>query len=307
MWYVQYLAGPNNTTQFNGPGGALIYEEAAEANSMFVVETSVAGGTSLWINGVHKITDPSFGFDHVDKVVITNEGVYWDNIKLETIWSPVWVAPPVDFTWNIDSFGEWTTHDNWTPSGGPPGDVGRARYANHTATFGSAITSDRTVITETAVSVRAITFDNSNTYSIAGNGSVNLIAATVTELSTAISTLQGTHQFQAVVNLHNNTTVSIASASSLEFVNRLKLNNNTLTKTGEGTLVISNTLNTGGGTVNCAQGTCSGTGTIGGDLNNDGGTISPGNSSLWTQTQVPEPAASLLLVIGSALVLLHRP
>ena len=46
---------------------------------------------------------------------------------------------------------------------------------------------------------------------------------------------------------------------------------------GNGTLAINNTISTGGGTLNCAEGMCSGSGTIAGDLNN-AGTVSPGNS-----------------------------
>ena len=242
---------------------------------------------------------------HINRLAFNNDnnqgdgGARFDNIVISVV-PTVWVAPSVDFTWNIDSFGEWATNHNWTPSGGPPGNAAMAHHANHTATFGSAITSDRTVITETAVSARAITFDNSNTYSIAGNGSVNLIAATVTELSTAITTLQGTHQFQANVQLHNDTSVDVASGSALEFNNRLFLHGNILTKIGGGTMAINNNVSTSGGTVNCAEGTCSGTGTIGGDLINDGGTISPGNSLLvdGSLSVVPEPASIVLLLLG---------
>ena len=206
---------------------------------------------------------------------------------------------PLDFTWNVDSFGEWTTaNPNWTPTGGPPGDPGAVGFANHTATFGSAITSNKTVSTETAVSVRAITFDNVNTYNIAGTGSVNLIAPTGAGLSTQITGVQGTHQFQAAVNLHTDTTVNIASDSTLIFHNALDLNNNVLNKTGAGELAIRNDLLTSGGTLNCAEGTCSGSGTISGDVNNNGGTISPGNSS-GGQSVIPEPTTLLLVMIGA--------
>ena len=207
-------------------------------------------------------------------------------------------SEPLDYTWNV-TFGEWTTASpNWTPTGGPPGNPRAVAPANHTATFGSAITSDRTVITETAVSARAITFDNVNTYTIAGNGSVNLIAPTGAGLSTSITGIQGMHQFQAAVNLHTDTTVNIASDSTLIFHNALDLNNNVLNKTGAGELAIRNDLLTSGGTLNCAEGTCSGSGTISGDVNNNGGTISPGNSS-GGQSVIPEPTTLLLVMIGA--------
>ena len=44
-------------------------------------------------------------------------------------------------------------------------------------------------------------------------------------------------------------------------------------------MAINNNVLTGGGTINCEQGTCSGTGTVGGDLNNSGGTVAPGDST----------------------------
>ena len=93
-----------------------------------------------------------------------------------------------------------------------------------------------------------------------------------------IHVIQGSHQFQSVVNLAASATVDVAGDSSLEFNNRLFLNGNTLTKVGEVTMAIDNNVLTGGGTIDCVQGTCCGTGTVGADLTNTGGTISPGNS-----------------------------
>ena len=88
----------------------------------------------------------------------------------------------------------------------------------------------------------------------------------------------GTHQFQAVVNLLADTTMNVASGSTLSFNNALNLTGNTLIKTGDGTVAINNQLTTAGGNVDVQQGTISGNGTIGGDVTNSGGTTSPGNS-----------------------------
>ena len=114
----------------------------------------------------------------------------------------------------------------------------------------------------------------------------------------AITVNQGSHQFQAIVNLHNDTTVDVASGATLEFNNRLFLNNNVLTKTGTGSMAVNNILSVGGGTLICGEGLCSGSVTIGGDLTNSGGTISPGNSAGLT-TVVPEPNACILALLGS--------
>ena len=206
----------------------------------------------------------------------------------------------LDFAWKSDNLGEWTDAGNWTPNGGPPGDSTQVSFSNHTATFGSAIMSNRTVSAETAVSVRAITFDNINTYSIAGSGSVNLIEGTVAG-APSITVDTGTHRFQARVNFHANTTVDIENDATLIFDGAANLMGHTLTKSGGGEMAIRNDFLTDGGTVNCEQGTCSGSGTISGDVNNNGGTISPGNSALLSDGShsiVPEPSSFLLVLLA---------
>ena len=221
-----------------------------------------------------------------------------DNFVLEH--SPGGAPPDLEFLWKSDNFGEWTDARNWTSYSGPPGDPTKVSFSNHTATFGSAIMSNRTVIAETAVSVRAITFNNTNSYSIAGSGNVNLIEGTVAG-APIITVETGTHRFQTRVNFHANTTVHIDSDATLIFDGAVDLMGQTLTKTGSGEMAIRNDFLTGDGTLNCAQGTCSGSGTISGDVNNTGGTISPGNSALLSDgnnSVVPEPASIGLLLLG---------
>ena len=265
------------------------------ANISTPLNFTVNGGDSAQ-DGNLKRLDFSAGILPVGVQFASGDDTSFDYIRVTT---PGPAGPdPLDFTWVQDSFGEWITAGNWSPGSGPPGDPNGIGFANHTATFGGAITANKTVSTETAVSARSITFDNVNTYSIAGSGSVNLIAPTAAGLSTAITGMQGTHQFQAAVNLHTDTTVNIASDSTLIFNNALDLNNNVLTKTGTGELAIRNDFLTSGGTLNCAEGTCSGSGTISGDVNNNGGTISPGNSS-GGQSVIPEPTTLLLVMIGA--------
>jgi len=210
-------------------------------------------------------------------------------------------VPSTDFTWLENRSGDWTDEDNWTPSRGPPGNPDAANRANHTALLGDAIQSGQTVFANTAVSVRAITFDNTNTYAVAGVGNVSLVQGTSAGLpaNSSITVAKGNHQFQLNVDLQNNTDVDVASGASLAFNNELLLDGNVLTKTGEGALAINNNIVTGGGTFNCAEGTCSGTGTIGGDLINDGGTISPGNSLAGGAAVVPEPGSWALLTLGA--------
>jgi hypothetical protein len=143
------------------------------------------------------------------------------------------------------------------------------------AILGNAITSPRTVFTNAAVTVKNIQFDNANTYVIVGAGSVNLAADTG---NASAAVVQGSHEFQAIVNLNSATDVDVAAGASLAFNNALNLSGNTLTKTGSGTMAINNALNTGGGSIVVSAGALGGSGEIVGDLTNNGGTVAPGTS-----------------------------
>jgi len=181
---------------------------------------------------------------------------------------------PTSFTWNGGS-GPWNELANWSPALGPP------QTNEHTAILGDSILATETVFTNTAVTVKSIEFNDDNTYVVGGGGSVELEADSG---NASVNVTQGSHEFQVRVNLVSDTDVMVSSGANLEFVHRLNLNGRTLTKSGGGTLTISNTLNTGGGMFDCSEGTCNGSGTISGDVNN-GGTISPGNSpGVWEIT-----------------------
>jgi hypothetical protein len=87
-WYMQYTAGGSQNIMLNAPNGDILWEDASPPNAKVVVETSVAGGTSLWVNGDFKIHDPAIGLDHVHNIVVTMEGGYFDSMKLEIIPEP---------------------------------------------------------------------------------------------------------------------------------------------------------------------------------------------------------------------------
>lgn len=212
----------------------------------------------------------------------------WNTITLVGEPSPLSV-------WDNANGGDWNVAGNW--QGGIP------NSASAIVVFDSAIQTSRTVFTDEPVTVKTVQFDNTNAYAIAGAGSVNFAAETGMASITVGATPQGSHAFQAQVNLNSNIDVAIENDANLEFINRLNLNGNTLTKTGAGTLIISNLLNTGGGMLNIQEGTVSGSGTVGGDVNNEKGTLFPGNNlgvvtGNVTQVVVPEPNTLTLLALG---------
>ncbi len=201
-------------------------------------------------------------------------------------------AAPTAFAWNTDSSGAWTQNSNWTNSSHAP-----PNNPNHTATFGDAIAADRMIYTEEAVTVNRIEFDNASaSYFIAGTRGINLAATTADPSENPSISVAGSHEFQAAVSIHNDTTIDIASASTLTFNNALNLNGHAITKTGSGELSLNNLLNSGGGSLDVLEGTVSGNGALGGNVVNNGGTISPGNSS--QASGVPEPTCFGLLLLG---------
>ena len=174
--------------------------------------------------------------------------------------------------WNVDAIGDWFVDANW--NGTSP------ISADASAVFGSAITTSRTVTVDLPLTVRHVTFDNTNSYNVAGVGHLDLLADASSETAVSgITVLQGTHEFQLRVNLLQDAIVDVASGSSLIFNNSLNLMGETLTKTGDGTIAIQNNLIFGGGMLQIQQGTVSGNGSIGGDVDNQNGTIAPGPSS----------------------------
>ena len=98
---------------------------------------------------------------------------------------------PTDFTWNVDAGGDWSIPVNWTPAGSPNG-------VDNTVTFGSVITTPRTVFTDTEVTVNSILFDHSVAYAITGNGNVPL--AGDSEVVPSITVSSGVYQFQVSVD-----------------------------------------------------------------------------------------------------------
>ncbi|MCH2130691.1 MAG: hypothetical protein MK179_16225, partial [Pirellulaceae bacterium] len=177
-----------------------------------------------------------------------------------------------EFTWIGDN-GDWNNAGNWDSPGFPDTQA-------HSAIFGDSIGSEQTIFSNTPVTVNSIRFNNANTHAVAGTGSFNLAATTENPpVSPTLQVDQGDHQFQAAVNLVNDTTATIASGASLSINNQLDLGGNVLTKTGDGTLSVNNALITGnGGSIANNSGVLAGVGTVGGNVDNLGGTVAPGNS-----------------------------
>ena len=179
------------------------------------------------------------------------------------------------------AWGIGANNDNWLLDGIPGVPDVRANNPNHTAIFpdDANITGTTNVSTNDDVTVNRIEFNNStNNYLVSGGGSVNLGATTAGAPVNPSVHASGSHEFKTIVNLQADTNVNVASSSTLTFDGALNLGNSTLTKTGSGTMVISNDLATVGGVLSVVEGRVSGNGTVTGDVDNSSGIVAPGNS-----------------------------
>jgi hypothetical protein len=239
----------------------------ANAAYWFVLGSAAPGdGTYFW---QYAEGDNSTGPGSLGGFADTPEsGVNWTYSAGNPFFTQVNVNPIAGFEWNVDALGDWTQGGNWSSMQAPNTNV-------DAAVFGGVITAPRTVVVDSAVTVKGITFDNAHKYAIAGTGAVNLESDAA---SAALAVVQGTHELQVRVNLSSDVDASIAAGAALEFNNRLNLGGHTLTKTGAGAMQINNDLNLGGGSIVVLAGSVGGGGAVGGDLINASGTVAPGNS-----------------------------
>jgi hypothetical protein len=104
------------------------------------------------------------------------------------------------------------------------------------AVFGVAISSPKTVYSDTAVTVGSLKFDNSHGYQIAGQGSLSIDVSTG---AGSIAVLQGTQKINLPFFVKDNTTADISAGATLKISNPMTLvGGATLTKTGDGILSI---------------------------------------------------------------------
>ena len=162
----------------------------------------VAGEFSYFVDGVILATLPIADFAGTGEDLFgftpfqgggggNTEEFYVHNLSL---FSGPAGSPPTDFEWTVDSAGDWTNSGNWS-AGGPPG-VDPQINTNHTVMLGAAISENRTVFSDSDVTLKAITFDNSANYNIAGHGSVSPVQGTTGPSDDSnIEVIQGNHQF----------------------------------------------------------------------------------------------------------------
>jgi T5SS/PEP-CTERM-associated repeat protein len=141
----------------------------------------------------------------------------------------VFVLPPSS-AWNVDASGLWASVANWTDSD--------PNHAGGTAVFSAKITAPRTVTVDEPITVGRIDFDNTNAYTIAGEGTLTLDA---TSGAAQINVTSGSHTISAPVSLADNTVITVSPAdSNLSLTGALSAGGLNVTKAGAGRLTLAN-------------------------------------------------------------------
>ncbi len=145
--------------------------------------------------------------------------------------------PPTDSVWIINGSGDWNQSGNWANGVVPNGP------GTH-AIFGPAITSAQTVFTNTATTVGSLTFNNPNTYVIAGAGSLTL---QVTSGTAAINVQQGAQKINLPVRFASNTNVTVSPGAALNFADPVTVGaGRTVNTTGSVSINAPLTIESGG-------------------------------------------------------------
>jgi hypothetical protein len=172
-------------------------------------------------------------------------GSGYGNITLDNM--RIGAAEYVQPTWNVNQSGDWNAFANWRTSYGVPNAV------DAVANLTSAISSPRTIVTDSAVTLGTLKFDNASGYQVTGQGSLSI---DVSSGSGSINVVQGSHKINLPLFINDNTTANIASGATLRISDPMTLvGGKTLTKIGTGTMVIESPVyNTAPATILSAAG-----------------------------------------------------
>ena len=178
--------------------------------------------------------------------------------------------PPVDGAWNQPGTGSWTENDHW---GG--GVIPNANTLN--AILGGSIVANATVTVDNAVTVKSLTFANTNRYVITGSSSITLDAdddlpTILVQDSDQNSGTAELHEFKLPVSFADPTTITTEAGTSLDFDDEVHLNGNQVTVAPGSSVSFNHSVIPGSGGAISSSGTLGSAAgsSIGGDLTSTG-------------------------------------
>lgn len=236
------------------------------------------------------------------------------NVSVDDITLTAGVGPiESDFEWTSNATGNWNQTTNWSPTGIPGTIPGR-----QSVTLGSAITAARTVYNNEVRTLNSLTFNNTNSYIVAGVGTLAFQSDTsgAATIAPEIIVTSGAHQIQLAVELLNDTSVTAAAGASVDFNNIVDLNGHVLTTSG--TVRFNHSTIGGGSVMSLGSLAAEGVASFGGDLTSAGAMLvdadASGNSFyqvagdavlsgvldvVWSASSLPSGAMTILTAGGS--------
>src|SRR5207248_884396 len=113
--------------------------------------------------------------------------------------------PPSTPEWKINNSGDWLLDTNWTGNVAP-------NAVGAEAKLGSIITSGQLVYANSNITLGKLTFDNTNSYLVAGLGTMTLQVSTG---SASVTVTQGSHKLNLPIVVASNTNLIVAAGSTL--------------------------------------------------------------------------------------------
>ncbi len=147
------------------------------------------------------------------------------------------IADAVLVQWNQAGGGLWSTNTNWTPNITP-------NVATADVNFVGSITAPSTVDINGNKTSGKLTFDNANTYTVGGAGTLTLDNGLA---AGSIAVVTGNHFINTPLALPNATGVSTATGTALQLGDIS--GTGAITKTGNGTLTLNGTTGSTGGMI----------------------------------------------------------
>lgn len=156
------------------------------------------------------------------------------------------IAPPPrhERTWIHPVGGDWEGLAHWLYWGRPDTD-------SEIATFGSAISSDVSIVLNRARVVEGLRFRSPHGYTIEGSGRLHLRSANGLTL---VETLEGHHTFDLPIVLESSGHFFAVKNAGIEFSGGLSLNANSLTISGKGGVRLGGIFDMQGGTLQIEAG-----------------------------------------------------
>ncbi|MEK0448444.1 MAG: hypothetical protein RL088_712 [Verrucomicrobiota bacterium] len=244
-----FSAGGATHDQLVSSGG-ITFGSAFTLN-LFEVGTSnpfSANGTYSLFDYSTTVTGSPSGFT-LGNAVVGKSYQLANNIGDTTV--KMTIADAVLVEWANSGGSLWSTNTNWTPNITP-------NVATADVTFGTAIVAPSTVDINGNKTAGRLTFNNANSYTIGGAGTLTLDNGLA---SASITVTQGSHVINTPMSLPNSTSIATTAGTSLQ-VGDLT-GSQPLTKSGNGTLILNGTATTGGliasgGTVQAGTGGATG-------------------------------------------------